>query len=442
MGVPLCVLLLICVFGAPAGIYAQHERQMQLPEESAYGSKFFDQLHSIFGMFRDADLQRAFQMAQPIQCSELVIGKGEWKTVAFYNEDRSLGEWCRNSLEEVKSDLSVFAFKGPCKGDQGTIYVTTKFPVGERIDAYNDGKIGLDQIDVNVNPPVSAAFDSKTQAYSFDLPFLFLSGQRHSGNIYSLMAAHLDDRFATDVADHWQCKAVKSNDVTYRFLICRTETVPRKITAGNQNRNPMFGSSAYFILSDGMEAQSSVRLSFGDAPRPVDDVQDTKAPAPSQRTVPSLIREETAKPVGDWQIPDLRSKVVDVAKNSFRLRFSPQTWTGKISSPVVLANQKMSSFPPAKPQEGVDYCAWHPEALNLVDSLLKSQPDADVSYSIEAFDKNSKSAASIAFSMKTQAGIRLGTLQCFFPRIESAATINFDRWVSVVGGHLLLEIQR
>jgi hypothetical protein len=61
---------------------------------------------------------------------------------------------------------------------------------------------------------------------------------------------------------------------------------------------------------------------------------------------------------------------------------------------------------------------------------------------VEGFDKNSQSAASIVFDMKTHTGIRVGTLQCFFPRTESAANINFDRWVSVVGGHLTLEIRR
>ena len=139
----------------------------QPPEESAYGSKFFDQLRSIFGIFRDADLQRAFQMAEPIQCSELVVSKGEWRTVAFFNEDRSLGEWCRNSLEEVKADLSVYIFKGSCRGDQGTIQVTTEFPVGASIDAYNEGKIGLDQVDVNVNAPVSAVFDPENSGIQF-----------------------------------------------------------------------------------------------------------------------------------------------------------------------------------------------------------------------------------------------------------------------------------
>ena len=438
---PLRVLFLICVLFVPASIHAQRERQIQPPDESAYGSKFFDQLRSIFGIFRDADLRRAFQAAKPIQCSELVVSKGEWRTVAFYNEDRSLGEWCRNSLEEVKADLSVYTFKGPCRGDQGTIQVTTEFPVGASIEAYNGGKIGLDQVDVNVNVPVSAVFDLSTQAYSFELPYLFLVGRRSSGNVYSLVAPNLQDSYATDVTSRWECKAVKSNDVTYRFLICRTATAARKTAVRNQNRDLSFGASAYFILSDGMEAQTSVNLSFGDAGHPADNSQATASPVDSQ-TRPSATSAETVKLVGGWQIPDVRSKVVAVGKNEFRLRFSSQTWTGKIGSPEVLSDQKMSSPLSAKLQEGADYCAWRPGAANLVDRFLANTPDADVSYSVEAFDKNNQSAASIVFDMKTRAGIGLGTLQCFFPRAESAANIDFDRWVSVVGGHLTLEIRR
>jgi hypothetical protein len=190
-----------------------------------------------------------------------------------------------------------------------------------------------------------------------------------------------------------------------------------------------------------MEAQTSVNLSFGDAGHPTDDSRATATPvAPPAR--PSLTREETVKPVGGWQMPDVRSKVADVGKNEFRLRFSSQTWTGKIGSPEILSDQKMSSPLSAKLQEGADYCAWHPVAADLVDRLLANEPDADFSYSVEAFDKNSLEAASIVFYMKTHAGIRLGTLQCFFPRAESGANIDFARWVSVVGGHLTLEIRR
>jgi hypothetical protein len=437
----LCVFFLIYTLFVPVGIHAQRERQMQPLEESAYGSKFFNQLRSIFGMFRNADLQHAFQMAQPIQCSELVVSKGEWKTVAFYNEDRSLGEWCRNSLEEVKADLAKYIFKGTCREDQGTIQVRTEFPVGASIEAYNKGKIGLDQVDVNVNAPVSVVFDQRTQAYSFELPYLFLVGKRRSGNVYSLQALHLEDGYATDVANRCECKAVKSNDLTYRFLICRAAMVARNKTVRNQSRDLMFGASAYFILSDGVEAQTSVNLTFGDAGRPVSDSSATASPVPSL-TRPRLTRAETVKPVGSWQMPDVRSKIIDVGKNEFRLRFSSQMWTGKIDSAEILSDQKMSSPLSVKLQDGADYCTWRPGAANLVNRILENEADVDVSYSVEASDKNSKSAASIVFNMKTHTGVSLGTLQCFFPRTKSAANIDFDRWVSVVGGHLTLEVRR
>src|SRR5262245_38618285 len=82
--------------------------------QSEYGTKFFDQLRSLFGRFRDADLQRAFDMAKPIQCSELISDSGEWRQVAFFNEDRRLGDWYHRTLEEVRGDLSLYIFKGPC----------------------------------------------------------------------------------------------------------------------------------------------------------------------------------------------------------------------------------------------------------------------------------------------------------------------------------------
>ncbi len=434
------VPFLLCILSLPAGVHAQRQRQMQPPDENAYGSKFFDQLRGIFGTFRNSDLQRVFQMAQPIQCSELVVGKGEWRTVAFFNEDRSLGEWCRNSIAEVKSDLSVYTFKGPCAGDQGAVQVTTEFPVGASIDAYNQGRIGLDQIDVNVNAPVTANFDPRTQAYIFELPYLFLVGRENNRNVYSHIAPRVDDGYAPEVTNRWECKAVKSSDVTYRFLICRTATVARNRSQRYQNRDPDFGASAYFILSDGMEAQTSVNLSFGDAGRVMEDSRPAPAPvATSPRTPPAVA--ETEKPAGNWQLPDSRLRIVDVGKSEFRLRFSPQTWAGKIESPEILSEQKMSATLSARLQEGADFCSWRPGPANLVDRLLAGDPDPDVSYSLKGIERSSQAAASILFEVQTHSGTHLGTLQCYFPRIDSPANIDFDRWVSIVGGHLTLEIR-
>src|SRR5437868_2571394 len=77
-------------------------------QETQYSRKFFTQLRELFGRFRDSDLQRAFDRAQPVQCSELVNDQGEWRTVAFFNEKRDLGSWYRSNFDEVKNDLSVF----------------------------------------------------------------------------------------------------------------------------------------------------------------------------------------------------------------------------------------------------------------------------------------------------------------------------------------------
>jgi hypothetical protein len=293
-GITLHALLLICAF-LVADLHAQQEQQVQPGEESAYGSKFFYQLRSIFGRFRDADLQRAFQEAQPIQCSELVGHKGEWRTVAFFNENRELGDWCRESLEEVKADLAVYTFKGVCSGDQGPVQVATEFPTAAGIEAYNNREIDLNQIDVTVNDPVNAALSPRTMAYTFELPYLFLTGRRNSTNIYSLNAPDRDAAYAEEVTSRWECKSVSSKDVTYRFLICRTATVPRGTAARKQRWEPSFGATAFFVLSDGTEAHTSVNLSFGDGIHPSERPADT-APASTPPARPTLKKPKKTIP--------------------------------------------------------------------------------------------------------------------------------------------------
>src|SRR3989442_10509916 len=250
-------LLLLLSFFVTLNASAQVER---------YDRKFFVQLRGVFGRFRDSDLQRVFGNAQPIQCSELINDEGEWRTVAFFNEKRELGDWYRRDFDEVKKDLAVYIFKGVCRGEHGPVQLTTKFPVTESIEAYNQDRIPLDEVAVNTNAPVRASFDSQTQAYSFDLPYLFLIGEQDRERIYSLDAPRLLDRYryATDVIDHWDCKSVAAENVTYQFLICRTTTLPRDPAVRAQS-HAAFGASAFFILSDGKEASSNVKLSFNDA---------------------------------------------------------------------------------------------------------------------------------------------------------------------------------
>ena len=46
-------------------------------------------------------------------------------TKPFFNDKRELGDWYRGSLEEVKSDLSAFIFKGTCRDEQGPVQLPT-----------------------------------------------------------------------------------------------------------------------------------------------------------------------------------------------------------------------------------------------------------------------------------------------------------------------------
>ena len=296
-GIALHALVLSCALLA-ADLHAQQEQQVQSGEENAYGLKFFNQLREIFGRFRDADLQRVFQEAVPIQCSELVGRKGEWRTVAFFNENRELGDWCRENLEEVKADLAVYTFKGVCSGDQGPVRVVTEFPTTASIEAYNNREIDFKQIDVTVNDPVNAALNPRIMAYTFELPYLFLTGRRNSTNVYSLVAPDRNAAYAREVTSRWECKSVASKDVTYRFLICRVATVASGNAPRGQKWEPAFGASAFSILSDGTEAKTSVNLSFGNETHPSEKPADT-APASTPPSRPVLKRPKTIPPTPD-----------------------------------------------------------------------------------------------------------------------------------------------
>src|SRR5215467_4882044 len=187
----ICVLLVLLSgisisFAREAQARAQRERDSAKPQSTSaapreadrYDRKFFIQLRGVFGRFRDSDLERVFERAQPIQCSELVNDQGEWRTVAFFNENRELGDWYRRNFDEVKTDPAVFIFKGVCRGEHGPVQLATKFPVTESIEAFNERRISLDDVAVNQNAPVRAAFDVPAQAYTFELPYLFLISQR------------------------------------------------------------------------------------------------------------------------------------------------------------------------------------------------------------------------------------------------------------------------
>jgi hypothetical protein len=427
----LCGIVLLVT--SIATLSAQRERQIPPPDDGGdFGTKFFSQLRSIFGKFRDDDLNRVFQLAEPIRCSELVTGKGEWREVAFFNEKRSLGDWYRESLDEVRSDLSVYIFRGSCRGEHDPIQLITKFPVSESEEAYFAGKTKLDQVDVNVNAPVTITYDTRSGAYTFGLPYLYLISQQGPEGIYSLKPKRFGDTYATNVVNTWDCKSAASRDITYRFLICRTSTMERgAYSSRNQSRStPAYGSNAYFILSDGSEARSTVTMTFGDS--------NVTVPEPPPAAVPQPV----ADGIPGWQNPTYKSPLVGLANSEFRIRFNPDSWMNRINSPTVVSGQSLASLQAARTAEGADYCVWNPGASTMLPRLLSAEPDSDVSFSVEGNDKGAaQSTSSVTFSMKTHTGARLGSLQCFFPRTDTADAIGYDRWSAVVGGHLKLEVR-
>ena len=48
---------------------------------------------------------------------------------------------------------------------------------------------------------------------------------------------------------------------------------------------------------------------------------------------------------------------------------------------------------------------------------------------------------SAPFDINTPAAVHLGKLECFFPRVSNAASIDFRRWTTIVGDHLVLEVR-
>jgi hypothetical protein len=218
------------------------------------------------------------------------------------------------------------------------------------------------------------------------------------------------------VIDHWDCKSVTAENVTYQFLLCRTSTLPRN-PAERSRARAAFGGSAYFILSDGKEASSSVRLTFDE--HTVEDVS----------TPPSI--DDSRVPTA-WESPDADEKILDVVRDEFRIRFTPDTWKARIGSLQILTGKNIGNLDTMKPAVGADYCMWVPGG---------SAPSDGVGYSVVPHDQDGQTPTSITFKMTTPAGANAGSLQCIFPRVPSASNVAFSRWASIVGPHLTFEIK-
>jgi hypothetical protein len=381
----------------------------------------------------------------------LVSARGEWKQVAFMNENRALDAWYSETIERVRMDPSLFIFSGTCPQDHSALRITTRVPVSESYGAFGAGRIRHDQIEINENAPVSAVFDPRTEIYAFELPYLFVV-DRENG-IYDLQPPRLSGRYQYDrmFTERWECKAVRAEDVTYQFIICRASVLPIDPAMRNQrNQTRSFGSSGFYILSDGREASSTVKLSFGDdatvSENSGQSAANGAAPRPTavQSRPPEFGRPISPTPATDrgWILPSFWSRLIDLEGQEFRLRFSPQTWTGKIASPRVLLAQKLTDVDALKSSNSADVCIWTSGSPSAAERLLVPNPEANAQFSIKPFPRDPQTAASILFDIKTFNGLTLGALQCYFPRAESPSGISFERLIDTIGAHVTLEIQQ
>jgi hypothetical protein len=389
----IAVLLVAGIFHTSVGVRGQ--------QPGEYGSRFFQALKSLFDDFSSSDLQRTFQSAPLIKCSELI---GEWRPAAFFNDDRNLERWFHKTFEDVQAELARYRFQSRCETESANVDVTTRFPVRESVDAYNSRKTEFAKILYKSNASVPATFDSRARTYSFDLPYLYLLGRKNGTNQYSLVPPDGSAKPAPEVINQWNCKAVKPPSVTYRFLLCRTAITPRNASVRSQVE-AVAGTSAYVILSDGKEAVSTFSISAPDSP----------APAGPGKTF---------------------SKLVELGVRKFRLQFARRSWEDKIDSVITLAGGRLE-FPEVAKTSNVDYCEWIPQSpatANIVNDTDKS-----LEYLMAIKDRDGASPTTISFEARTPANVRLGTLRCFFPKAETAVAVDMAQFTAVAGDHISVE---
>jgi hypothetical protein len=373
--------------------------------QAQYDERFFAALRSVFDTFNRTDLQRVFQSAPRIACTELL---GDWRTAAFFSEDNNLERWFYKTFEEVQADLSRYIFQGDCKKESADLDVVSRFPVRDSMDAYNRKEIEFDRIGYKVNAPVKARFDSRAKAYAFELPYLFVTGRNGDNSTYSMMPPNAAAKYAQEVTNRWECKSVKNAELTYRFLLCRTAIVPRNPTARNSNGESVRGKAAYILLTDGKEARSTTVLSFA-----TDDVATGKSAA-------------------------TMSKIADLSREDFLLRFVKPSWESRIASTTVLAGGQFVAAESGASLNG-DHCEWRPSSPAT--SVLVDDSDKTTQYYLTRSDRDGSSPASFQFDARTPANVRLGLLRCAFPGTDSAAALEMTRLLSIFGDHLRIEFR-
>lgn len=425
---PLAKLAGFLVLALAVSAQAQVRQRVPTPEEGGdFGSKFFDDLRGLFGKLLQSELDRAFQRARPAQCQDLISQKGEWKQVAFLNDDRTLGDFHYTNIDEVKNDPVQFVFAGACRTIDGPVKVYTSYPVEESYRKYRERRIPFSQVVVSDNDPVSVMFDKPTDTYVFQLPYLYLERKDRDGALYTLTPPLLTSRPDSSVSEEFRCKALSDPELTYRFMLCRTRVVDRdeRLQAQKRGSPQPLGNAAYYILSDGKEASSTVKLSFGDDVAPVATTPSENQPLP----------EEPAAAAGDnWKPTDFSARLIEIAGDEFRLHFTDESWTGRVSKPQILTARGIAdAVAGSRPDKTREYCSWTPDKTPTI--------NGPQTVFWLTFRKNIQSVTSAVFDMENSGGTHLGSLECFFPKAQTPSDITVERFESIVGPHLRIEVR-
>src|SRR5262245_4966767 len=389
-----------------------------------FGAKFLDNLQTLFGRLETSELDSAFQRAKAIRCSDLIGQSGEWKDVGFLNDNRNLAAWHYGNIDDVKSDPVRYVFSGRCTTEQASLRLATQYPVKESYEQFRKGTIPLSKVAVRDNPPVSVLFDRSTDSYTFQLPFLYAEVASRAETTYTLTPPTAASRPEAKLAAEFRCRAISDADLTYRFLLCRIN-----LNAANfQQRIPDSPSSwAYYILSDGREASSTVNLSFENAP-PV----PTTAEPERETSLQSRNTDDV------WDAVPSQSRLVDVGNAEFRLRFDPATWTGRIGKPQLIERRTVSALViGSAPLRTRENCVWQPVSATQGDLHLARSLGLETLYT-RGFQKQASSGISVSFDMESSSG-RIGGLQCYFPQIQTPADVTVGQWNSIVGSNIVIE---
>jgi hypothetical protein len=393
-----------------------------------FGEKFLDDLQTLFGRLEVSELDHAFREAKPIRCSDLIGRSGEWKNVGFLNDNRNLAAWHHEDIDSVKSDPVRYVFSGMCTNEQAPLKLATRYPIKESYDQFRKGAIPFSKVAVRDNAPVSVLFDRPTNSYTFQLPFLYAEGKTRAETTYTFTPPTAGSRAEVGFAAEFRCKAINADDLTYRYLLCRTAFV--NLNAANpKERIPNSpGSWAYYIFSDGREASSTVNLSFTDTP------QVPKTPEPQPDVTPAQ------NAAAAWETVPPQSRLVDVGDREFRLRFDPAIWTARIGKPQAIENRTVSAFTVGStPSRTQDNCVWQPVASTQTNRLLAGI-DGETLFTL-GFQKRASSGISVSFDIDGSSG-RIGSLQCYFPQRQTPADVTVRQWDSIVGSNIAIEVRR